>query len=280
VTSVESGIHDVMHELTSAEKRAARALLGNYPTIGLGPVAEFATQSGVSPATVLRFVARLGYGSYPDFQRVLRRELEERVQSPLRRGEAWPPRPTQSDRFLDGIVERATDNLHGTASRIPTSEFEAVCEKIAQGKGACHITGGRFTDAMARYMEAHLRVLRPGVRRLEERGASRRDQLLDVHAGDIAILFDVRRYDPQLAELARELKELRAFPILITDEWISPVSRYAKIVLPCQTTTDRVWDSNAALFVLVEAIIARTTELCWQSAARRIARFEPGDPPA
>ena len=278
MTSVEVGIHDAMHELTSAEKRAARALLGNYPTIGLGPVAEFAAQAEVSAATVLRFVSRLGYGSYPDFQRALRRELEERVQSPLRRGEARPPRPSQSDGFLDGFVDRATGNLRGSAARIPTSEFEAVCRKLAEGKGACHLSGGRFTDAMARYMEAHLRVVRPGVRRLEERLASRRDQLLDIHPGDLVIMFDVRRYDPQLMELARELKELRAFPILITDEWISPVSRYAKIVLPCQTATDRVWDSNAALFVLVEAIIARTTELSWQSAEPRIARFEPGEP--
>lgn len=280
MTSVEVGIHDAMHELTSAEKRAARALLGNYPTIGLGPVAEFAAQAGVSAATVLRFVAQLGYASYPDFQRALRRELEERVQSPLRRGEERPPRPSQSDGFLAGFLERTADNLRSTASRIPTSEFEAVCRKLAEGKGACHLSGGRFTDSVARYMEAHLRVVRPGVRRLEERMASRRDQLLDIHPGDLAILFDVRRYDPQLIELARELKEMRAFPILVTDEWISPVSRYAKIVLPCQTATDRVWDSNAALFVLVEAIIARTTELSWASAEPRIARFEPGESPA
>jgi DNA-binding MurR/RpiR family transcriptional regulator len=275
VTSVEVSIHDAMQQLTSAEKRAARALLGNYPTTGLGPVAEFATQAGVSAATVLRFVAQLGYGSYPEFQRALRRELEERVQSPLRRGAEYPPQPSQSDGMLAGIVERAADNLRGTASRIPTSEFDAVCRKIAEGKGACYLSGGRFTDPLARYMEAHLRVVRPNVRRLEERPASRRDQLLDIHAGDIAILFDVRRYDPQLVELARELKNLRAFPILVTDEWISPVSRYAKIVLPCQTAADRVWDSNVALFVLVEAIIARTTELTWPSAEPRIARFEP-----
>ena len=278
MSSVEVGIHDAMHELTSAEKRAARALLGNYPTIGLGPVLEFASGAGVSAATVLRFVARLGYASYPDFQRALRRELEERVQSPLRRGETGPPGVSQPEGFLDGFVERAIDNLRSSAARIPASEFEAVCRKLAAAKGSCHLAGGRFTDPVARYMEAHLRVVRPGVRRLEERMASRRDQLLDINPGDLVILFDVRRYDPQLMELARTLKELRAFPILITDEWISPVSRYAKVVLPCQTATGRVWDSNAALFVLVEAIIARTTELSWARAEPRIARFEPGDP--
>ena len=41
-------------------------------------MAEFAQQAGASSATVLRFVSQLGYKSYPDFQRALREELEER----------------------------------------------------------------------------------------------------------------------------------------------------------------------------------------------------------
>jgi DNA-binding MurR/RpiR family transcriptional regulator len=275
LSSIEVAVHDAMHRLTSAEKRAARALLASYPTTGLGPVAEFAGQAGVSAATVLRFVAQLGFGSYPDFQRVLRRELEERAESPLRRSETRPPNASRADHFLDGFLDRAVENLRGTAARIPMSEFEAVCSKLAEAKGACHLLGGRFTDAVAAYMEAHLRLVRPGVRRLDGRAASRRDQLLDIRPGDVAIIFDVRRYDPGLMELAVALKDLKAFPILITDEWTSPVSRFAKLVLPCQTATDRVWDSNAALFALAEAIIARTTELSWETAEPRIARFEP-----
>ena len=88
------------------------------------------------------------------------------------------------------------------------------------------------------------------------------------------MVFDVRRYDPQLAEMAARLAARRVFVVLITDAWISPVSRYAKIVLPCQTAMDRTWDANVALFAAVEAIIARTTELCWASASKRIGSIE------
>jgi DNA-binding MurR/RpiR family transcriptional regulator len=272
--SVETRVHDVMHRLTAAEKRVARGLLSSYPTIGFAPVAEFAVQAGASAATVLRFVAQLGYRSYPDFQRALRRELEERAKSPLQRGETRPPRAGRDDTFLDSYFSRAVDNIRSSAGRIPNSEFEAICTKLAEGRGACHLFGGRFTDAIAAYFEAHLRLIRPGVRRLDGRAASRTDQLLDVRPGDVAIIFDVRRYDDQLRETAEQLVARRAHTVLITDEWISPVSRYAKIVLPCHIATDRVWDSNTALFALVEAIIARTTELAWPSAARRIGSAE------
>src|SRR5690606_24279468 len=83
--SVEGRIHDAIHRLTVAEKRAARGLLSSYPTLGLAPVAEFAQRAGASSATVLRFVSQLGYKSYPDFQRALRDELAQRSKSPLQR---------------------------------------------------------------------------------------------------------------------------------------------------------------------------------------------------
>lgn len=272
--SVEARIHEAMHRLTAAEKRVARGLLANYPTIGFAPVAEFSRQAGASAATALRFVSQLGYGSYPEFQRALRQELEERVKSPLQRSLARPPRADRDENFLDRFVNQAVENLRTTAAHTPSSEFEAVCARLAEGKGGCHLFGGRFTDAIAAYMEAHLRLVRPGVRRLEARAASRADQLLDVRAGDVAIVFDVRRYDPQLAETAAALAAKRAFLVLITDAWISPASRFAKTVLPCETAVDRTWDANLALFAMVEAIIARTTELAWSSASRRIGSSE------
>jgi DNA-binding MurR/RpiR family transcriptional regulator len=271
--SVETEIHDAMQTLTAAEKRAARALLSNYPTLGLAPVAEFALASGASAATVLRFVAQLGFDSYPDFQRRLREELEERIKTPLQKA-SIPARKGTADKFLGGFIDRTVENLRETAARLPASEFEAVCARLADARGGCHIAGGRFTDAIAAYLTAHLRIVRPGVRKLEERPASGADQLLDVKAGDTAVIFDIRRYDDQLLRLATALKARRARIILITDSWISPVSRHAKYVLPCTVEMGRTWDSNTTLFAVAEAVIARVTELSWATARERIAAKE------
>ncbi len=272
--SVAGRIHDAIHRLTSAEKRAARGLLGSYPTLGLAPVAEFAQQAGASSATVLRFVAQLGYKSYPDFQRALREELEERSKSPLQRSQSATGQPAGDKNFLDRFVTQEIENLRGSASLIPASEFEEVCERLADTRGACWLAGGRFTDFVAGYMEAHLRLIRQGVRRLDGRVATRADQLIDVKPGDVAIIFDVRRYDPGLVDVSVELAARRAQIVLVTDEWMSPVSRFAKLVLPCRTDMGRTWDANGALFTVVEAVIARTTELSWPTASKRMGSIE------
>ncbi|WP_193337003.1 MurR/RpiR family transcriptional regulator [Devosia beringensis] len=272
--SVAGRIHDAIERLTAAEKRAARGLLGSYPTLGLAPVAEFALQAGASSATVLRFVAQLGYKSYPDFQRALRDEMEQRSKSPLQRSASGAARGAGDAHFLDHFIAQAVDNLRETAALIPASEFEAVCARLADPRRHCWLAGGRFSDFLAGYMEAHLRLIRPGVQRFDGRPATRTDQLMDVGSGDVVLLFDVRRYDPALLELAADLAARRAQIVLITDEWMSPVSRFAKLVLPARTEMGRTWDANNALLTLVEAVLARTTELTWATASKRMGAIE------
>lgn len=274
--SVETEIHEAMIRLTAAEKRAARALIANYPALGLAPVAEFAEASETSPATVLRFIAQLGIESYPDFQRRLREELDERIKSPLQKAAAGKKQGRGED-FLTRHTAQIIGNLQETVARLPASEFSSVCTQIANTRSALHLAGGRFTAPVADYMAAHLRIVRPGVRTLEARRASRSDELLDVRPGDVGILFDIRRYDPEMLSLAQALKARRARVILITDSWISPVSRYSKYVLPCSVDVGGVWDSSAALFGVAEAIIARVTELNWSDAEKRIADKETLD---
>jgi DNA-binding MurR/RpiR family transcriptional regulator len=272
--TIETDIHDAMHRLTAAEKRAARGLLANYPTLALGPVADFAKASGASGATILRFVAQLGFDSYPDFQRRLREELEERIKSPLQKPSPQKGKRQPAALYFSRFVEHASENMRETAAKLPQSEFEALAGRLADPRHGVHILGGRFTDAIAAYLTAHLRVVRPNVRHLEARASSAGDQLLDVKAGDCAVIFDIRRYDDGLLRLAMALKARRARVALITDSWISPVSRVAKYVLPCAIDIGRTWDSSASLFVASEALIARVTELCWDEAEARIKARE------
>lgn len=276
--TVAARVHDLNDALTGAGRRAARSLLGNYPSLGLAPVAEFAAGAGVSAATVVRFVAQLGFKSYPEFQRALREELEERSKSPLQRP-ALGAEPLGEQTFLGAFLEQAARRVRDTGDLIPAWEFDGACQRLAEGRGGCYLAGGRFTDFLAGYMEAHLRLVRPGVRRVDGRPATRADQLIDVKAGDLAILFDVRRYDPLLLDTATALARRRAHIVLVTDEWVSPIARHARHVLPCRTETGRTWDANGALLALAEAVIARVTELAWPIARRRIGALEsgPGD---
>lgn len=65
--------------------------------------------------------------------------------------------------------------------------------------------------------------------------------------------------------------------VLVTDKWMSPISKDAQEVLPVPIDSGTVWDSYAAALALAEAIVARVTETNWDQTRNRI---ELGMPPA
>src|SRR5690606_25383266 len=86
--SIVELIADRIGAMPAGERHAAQTLVANYPLIGLKTVADFAAKAGVSAPTILRFVSRLGFQNYPDFQTHLQEELAAQLQSPLIRSAA------------------------------------------------------------------------------------------------------------------------------------------------------------------------------------------------
>src|SRR5947208_14729958 len=81
-----------LDSLSPAERRLARVLLASYPIAGLESVARFAKRAGVSPPTVTRFITKLGFHGYPEFQESLRHEIQPRLSSPPPRYRTEPKR--------------------------------------------------------------------------------------------------------------------------------------------------------------------------------------------
>ncbi|MGO1120624.1 MurR/RpiR family transcriptional regulator [Rhodovibrionaceae bacterium A322] len=270
---IQDKIHEVMSSLPAAEKKAAHALLASFPSIGLATVAEFAQAAGTSAPTILRFTTRLGFESYPGFQRALRQEIQSSLLSPLEKGFSQV-RPDREGSRLGRVFAQAEENLRQTLQSIPESEFQAACRLLKDSKSSCYFLGGRFTDSIAAYMASHLRIVRPGVRRFQGQVSTWKDQLLDIKAGDVVVIFDIRRYQPDLLEAAEVVVARKARVVLVTDSWLSPVSRVARVVLPCAIDAQRTWDSNITLLALAEALLDEVTQANWDQSKERIQALE------
>src|SRR3984893_2474055 len=117
VTARDSRVGElVRHRLASlspAGRKLARVLLASYPIAGLESVARFAERAHVSPPTVTRFITKLGFKGYPEFQEVLRHEVQARLSSPLTRyRDDQPARGTDS--ALVDALDVASENLKAT----------------------------------------------------------------------------------------------------------------------------------------------------------------------
>jgi DNA-binding MurR/RpiR family transcriptional regulator len=272
--SIAEFVRDSVDRLTARERKAAQTLLANYPTAGLAPVAEFAERAHVSAPTVLRFVAKLGFQGYPDFQRQLRDELEAQFASPL----AKPARAAQARNpkraAIDPFVEAALANLSGTFRHLPAAEFSAIVDLLCDRRRSVHLIGGRFTDALARYFAAHLGLVRPDVWHVPPGIGVWRDRLLDIKRKDVLVVFDVRRYQEDVMSFARVAAERGVVLVLITDQWLSPLSRRSAHVVACRVAAPSRWDSNVALLAVVEKLTAAVTERLGSFARKRIEELE------
>ncbi|MEO8666880.1 MAG: MurR/RpiR family transcriptional regulator [Bauldia sp.] len=255
--------------LTQNERRAAQRLLADYPVAGLDTVARFGEAAGVSGPTVLRMIAKLGFASYGAFQEALRAELAARRETPLMKGG-----DADDDDPLRHFTEAAIANIRQTEANIARGEFDAMVRLLVDRSRPVHVLGGRFTDAIAEYLVAHLRVLRPQVRRVVGERLGRLDQLIDVGKRDVFVIFDIRRYSEDLNHFARQAAKRGATVTLFTDQWLSPISKVARHVLPAHVVAPSVWDSSAGLLLLVEAMLSAVAGELGDHARERLIAIE------
>ena len=252
--------------MPAGERRAAHALIANYPMLGLKTVAEFSARAGVSSPTILRFVARIGFGNYAEFQSALNDELAEQLQSPLSRTGAGRSR---TDDDAGPLLAATVDNISETFRLLSERQINDIVTLLADPQCRIHLVGGRFTDPLARYMAAHLAIIRPGIAHLDGQENLWRDRLIDMGKRDTLVIFDIRRYQDSLLRFAEKANARGVSIVLVTDQWLSPIARFATQVIAARTAVPSAWDSSAALFVVVERLIAGVTDrLPDQSAAR------------
>lgn len=265
--SVAELISERMDALPPGERRAAQTLVASYPLIGLRTVADFSQQAGVSSPTILRLVARLGFQNYADFQTALQDELAAQLQSPATRA----VRPGTG---ASPIVAATLENIRETFRHLPDRQVSEIAALLATPKAGIFLVGGRFTDPLARYMAAHLAVIRPGVTHLVGQESNWRDRLLDMGKRDVLVVFDIRRYQENLFDFARKASLRGVTIVLVTDQWLSPIARLARHVVAGRTAVPSAWDSSAALMAVAETLIGTVTQSLGDAGARRIGDLE------
>ncbi|QPC85501.1 SIS domain-containing protein [Mesorhizobium sp. NBSH29] len=268
-TSIAELIADRIDAMPTGERRAAQTLVANYPLIGLKTVADFSVQAGVSSPTILRFVARLGFHNYAEFQARLQDELAAQLQSPLSRT-ALPASTRGTSPALDQTVE----NIRETFRHLSEKQLVDIGEVLAGPRAKVFLVGGRFTDPIAGYMAAHLTIVRAGVFHLSGQESNWRDRLIDMGKRDVLVIFDIRRYQDSLLRFAEKAHQRGVQIVLFTDQWLSPIARFARHVVAGRTAVPSAWDSSASLFVAAETLIGEVTRQCDADGARRIREME------
>ncbi len=271
--TVAEKIRASFDQFTPAERELANALINNYPMAGLVTIAELAKSAKVSTPTVMRTAKKLGFKGYSDFQSSLRNELQKTLSDPIEKHDHWA-NDVPAEHILNQFASAITTNLRQSLKQVDHKSFDEVVELLSEKQRSVHIVGGRITHAFADYLQTHLQVIRKNVNMLPASSGLWPHHLLNVNNGDVLVIFDIRRYEADLLELAKLAEKRRVKIVLFTDQWLSPITSRATHYFSSRIEAPSGWDSGVVILFIIESIIAAMEQILWPETSSRLKELE------
>ncbi len=244
-------------DMTAREREIAAHLEAGYPHAGLESATALGERVKVSAATVVRFIAKLGYAGYPEFQREMRDEVQARLASPLQRLEAPSPdglRPSGTTDVVGRTFETALAAVTRTYGFADRRAIETVAEELRRCRGRIWIVGEKKVRAVAHYLYAQLNLCLERVELLSSDAALTGDRLLEISPDDVMIAFDLRRYVTATLQAAGWALERGATLVVFADSTASPLFGRTPHRLLAATNSAGAFDSYVGLIFLADAL--------------------------
>lgn len=262
-------------QLTGAEKKLADLLLLRYPEAALLSARALAAEAGTSPASVSRFARKLGYADYAELQSQLAVEIRARLSSPPKRlGVDGSTRRQSVGAVLREVIARDRANLDATLHLIDEPELERFTRRLCDNprSSRTYIAGSKKGSIVARYFAMQLSQLRPNVVLLTIGDLA--DQVLDMNASDLLVLFEPRRATTTLMRLLNVAHSTGVVIAAFTDEMPPAAFDAAEYLFRTKVDAVSVFDSYAAMFALCDATLASIVHRMPKEVRSRAERLE------
>lgn len=258
---------------STAERKVASVLLEGYPTRALSTVEVLARQASVSAPTVLRFLAKIGFSRFADFQAAAIADVERQLGSPLNniRDDAAAEAP---DHIYQRTLLLQAEALQVAAAQAMPAEFDVIVDLLANPRAPVKVLGGRYSQNLAQRLAVHLGQLRAGVSFVPLALGFAYDSLVDAGPQDVFVIFDYRRYQAELLHFARGARQGGARICLFTDTWRSPIAEHADAVLTSPDASTSPFGSRVVATAQIEAIVAAVSLRTRDQSRKRLSRIE------
>jgi DNA-binding MurR/RpiR family transcriptional regulator len=228
-------LHPVISEITTKlESLTPKAqTLGNYIMQNPAKVVfmttkELAETCEVSEATVVRFVASVGYQGYSDFQQALKDFINTGMSLPERVDMKGIKEPGL-DRLHRGVLEEL-NNLKHMYETIDVETMNRFVTYLDESENV-FITGSRLSYTFAYYLGWSLTKIRKGIHIFNGSDSTTIDFLTNAPPNSLVILTAATRYPNELIKLSKLVRRLEHTLLVLTDASISPVIPFANLSL-------------------------------------------------
>lgn len=227
---------------------------------------ELAALSGVSNATVSRFIKRLGYLHYEDARRQVREERS--TGSPL----FLASRSVGVAQQFSAHLERSQQNLQRTLARLNPADIDRMARALLAARKVW-VVGFRSSQSFASYFRWQMFQVKEDITLMPHAGDTLGQFAASVTAKDVVVVFAMRRRPASLPELLAQVVRSGAKVIHVSDEL---VARQEGITwhVHCSCESDRPLDDHVAVTAVCHLLASRAVELAGPRERARLTAIE------
>jgi DNA-binding MurR/RpiR family transcriptional regulator len=213
-----------LNQLNKKRRQLIRPIQEHPRDYVLLPIRDAAGKLGTDPATVLRIVRGLGFGSYRDFKAYLH-ELSIASATSLEGMRAHADSDSSILSHGHKALEQDIRNLHALRNTLDMKRVAGLAKRIHEARRIL-ILGGDLAISLVHFLEYRLTVLGFPVSSATTPGHSSNAAR---HCGkkDLVIAVSFRRGLRQTVEGLLQAHANGAHCVGITDTFVSPIARFA-----------------------------------------------------
>lgn len=264
-----------LERLTPKEKKIADFFARNYDELVFENLSSISKKSGVSKPTVLRFITKLGFKRFAEFNTALRRELTL-THDTLHIRYSLKKKLLQ-DSTEDIIAQNFANtikNLETTYTHMDKQAFMAIAKAIAKAQGNLYVFGQRSSHALAYMFYNMIRRVLPRTILIPTGCAAEPDTLIDVTDKDLLFVVFRHPYGAEAHRLISYVSQQGGQVMLLTDSEMNPAAKMANHQLVVNTEGVSVFTSSTSILAVLEALNIAVLGFCDSEVSDRLEKAE------
>jgi DNA-binding MurR/RpiR family transcriptional regulator len=261
---------DKVQGLSLSQKALGRFIIRNYHRIAFMTIRQLAKASGLSEATIVRFVTALGFKGYPAFQKEIRIIVRAELKGPDR-FKSTEETPGKTRTLLQTIAEKEIENISHLQETVRRDDVEQAVRALDRADDIV-IVGTRSTAPLAYHFSFGLAKLGKRVARITAITTETYDLInrLDRHA--LVVVIGFPRYLKELMDFLLFAKDKKLKTLTITDSPFSPLLGDIRLFSAAESAS--FMGFHGAPMVLINTLIAELSMLNNEKTLKELDRFE------
>jgi DNA-binding MurR/RpiR family transcriptional regulator len=256
--------------LSKNQRVLARYVLANYQAVAFATVAQFAQQSGVSEATIVRFAKALDFDGYPALQKEIRRLVRAELRG-VERFKLGVAHKAPARTPLDPVMEKERENISALYDSFDPQAFGKAL-RLLRAASEVVVVGTRSTAPLAYHLWFALSKIAIAATRVSTISSETYDYLNRIDDRACVVVIGFPRYLREQVALLDFAKSRKLATLTITDSMFSPLRGQVSLYAPAESASFVAF--HCAPLVLLNALVHELSVMDEKKTLAALDRFE------